>query len=411
MNSALPKLRLVEAFPVEVEGQQLICLHDPLQYATESIAIAAPAFFILTMLDGVRGMVDVQAAFAERFGAVVGSDDIRELLATLDRHHFLDSARFAARRAEIGASFRAATVRAAAHAGTSYPAEPGALHGQLDGFFSGVPSAPSGARLRGVIAPHIDLRVGGTGYGHAYHQIASADRIERVVILGTAHYGGATLFAATRKDFATPLGTVVTDRDFLDRLAARTPQDLYADELLHRTEHAVEFQTVMLQHVLGARGPFSVVPILVTSFHEMVHGRRSPSEDARVADFVAALRATLAEDDRPTVVIAAVDFAHVGAKFGDAAGLAPEILGAAEAKDRRLIAALESGDPERFFETIAADGDRTRVCGLSALYTFLALLDGAPGRLLHYDRTRDETTRSSVSYAALVYTDDGDASA
>src|SRR2546425_3658285 len=113
MDSVLPKLRPVEAFPVEVDGQQLICLRDPLQYATESIAVAAPAFFILTLLDGLHGMVDVQAAFAERFGAVVGSGEIRELLATLDRHLYLESDRFTARRAEIGATFRAATVRPA----------------------------------------------------------------------------------------------------------------------------------------------------------------------------------------------------------------------------------------------------------------------------------------------------------
>ena len=150
----------------------------------------------------------------------------------------------------------------------------------------------------------------------------------RFVILGTSHYAGRTLFAATRKDFATPLGTVTTDRAFLDRLAARLAEDLYADEPLHRIEHAVEFQVVMLRHVLGAERSFSVVPILVSSFHEMILHGRAPADDPRVAGFVAALRATLADDERPTLVIAGVDFAHVGAKFGDEEGLTPELLAA-----------------------------------------------------------------------------------
>ena len=55
-----------------------------------------------------------------------------------------------------------------------------------------------------------------------------------------------------------------------------------------------------------------------------------------------------------------------------------------------------------------ADGDRTRICGFSAMYTFLSALAGTHGALLHYDRTRDEATRSSVSYASLAYGLDGD---
>ena len=58
----------------------------------------------------------------------------------------------------------------------------------------------------------------------------------------------------------------------------------------------------MLRHVLGDR-PFRVVPILVSSFHELVRSGRSPGADPRVAGFVAALRATLAEDDVPTMII------------------------------------------------------------------------------------------------------------
>jgi AmmeMemoRadiSam system protein B len=404
MDTALPKLRSIEAFPVEVDGRKLICLRDPLQYATETLLVPYPAFVVLTLLDGAHSILDIQEAFAQRFGTIISSEEIHELLATLDRHHYLDSARFAARRAAVVAAFRAEPLRPAAHAGASYPDDPAALRRHLDGFFTAVRSSPAPrGRLRGLIAPHIDLRVGGAAYGHAYRTLADTADAERFVILGTAHQSGATLFTATRKDFATPLGTVATDRDFLDRLARRAPDDLYADEILHRTEHAVEFQVVMLQHVLGGRRPFTVVPILVTSFHEMIARRRAPGDDPRVAGFVAALRETLAEDGRPTALVAGVDLAHVGEKFGDPEGLAPEFLAATEAKDRRLIAALEAADRDAFFAATAEDGDRTRICGFSPLYTLLSLIDGARGRLLCYDRTRDEATRSSVSYASLAY--------
>jgi len=408
MESPLPRIRPIEAFPVEVDARRLVCLRDPLQYATDSILVSPEAFFIVTLLDGRHAIVDIQEAFARRFGTILRADEIHALIDALDHRHFLDSPRFGARRTEVDDAFRAAAVRPAAHAGASYPASGAACRAHLASFFTGVPSPIAArGRLRGLIAPHIDLRVGGRAYGHAYQVVADAADARRFVILGTSHCGGESLFAATRKDFATPLGPVTTDRGFLDRLAARTPEDLYGDELLHRTEHAIEFQVVMLQHVLGGRRPFSVVPILVTSFHEMVRRGRAPADDARVAGFVAALRATLAEDDVPTVLVAGVDFAHVGEKFGDPEGLAAEFLAAVEAKDRRLIAALEAADPHAFFAEIAADGDRTRICGFSPMYTLLALLEGPPGRLLCYDRARDEATRSSVSYASLAYGLDG----
>jgi hypothetical protein len=403
MDPTYPKLRAVEAFPVELENRQLICLRDPFQFASETLVVAPPAYFILTLLDGEHSVVDIQAACTERFGTIIESSSIRDLIATLERHHYLESPHFAAHRAAVAAAYQAAPVRPAAHAGTSYPAEPDALRRHLERFFADVPSSDGRGRLRALIAPHIDLRVGGAAYGHAYGMVRDADEAERFVILGTSHVGGAGLFAATRKDFATPLGEVTTDRGFLDRLGSRLTDDLYHDELLHRTEHAIEFQAVMLQYVLGGRRPFTVVPILVTSFHEMIAHGRPPADDPRVTAFVTALRDTLAEDARPTVLIAGVDFAHVGGKFGDPEGLAPELLTATAAKDRRLISALEAADATAFFAETAADGDRTRICGFAPMYTLLTLLDGARGRLLHYDRTHDEPTRSSVSYASLAY--------
>lgn len=403
MDLRLPKLRAVDAFPVELDGRSLICLRDPLQYAAESLLVAPPALFILSLLDGRHTVVDVQEAWTRRFGTILAAAQVRELVGTLDEHHYLDSPRFSARATTVADEFHAAPVRSAAHAGTSYPDRPEELRRHLGAFFDDVPRRSFSRPLRGIVAPHIDLRVGGTAYGHAYSALGDGAAAERFVVLGTSHYGGEALFTATRKDFATPLGTVRTDRAFLDALARHAPDDLYGDELLHRVEHAVEFQVVLLQHLLGGRRSFTVVPILVGSFGEMVVRRRDPASDPRVTGFIAALRATLADDPHPTVVIAGVDLAHVGAKFGDIEGLSAGLIATTEAKDRRVIAALERGDHAGFFAEVVADGDRTRICGLAPLYTFLALMDGAPGRLLHYDRSRDEATRSSVTYASFAF--------
>src|SRR5260370_34134446 len=121
---------------------------------------------------------------------------------------------------------------------------------------------------------------------------------ELVVILGTSHYGGGPeLFSATRKNYATPLGAVQTDRGFIDRLAARYEGDLFADEQLHRGEHSIEFQALFLAYALGARG-YQIVPVLVSSVHEMVASGIEPSRDPRVASFVDALRSELESERR-----------------------------------------------------------------------------------------------------------------
>ena len=403
MDTTLPRLRPIEAHPVEADGKRLIYVRDPLNYAAGPLLVPQEAFFVVAQLDGAHSLMDIQRAFNGRYGQTIATEEIEALIATLDGHHYLDSDAFAAWRAKVDTAFRQADERPAAHAGSSYPDDITELTERLAGFFVDLPPlAPAAGSLTGLIAPHIDLRVGGRSYGHAYRALRDTSQAERYVILGTSHLAGTSLFAATRKDFTTPLGTATTDRAFLERLATHAPVDLYRDEILHRVEHAIEFQVVMLQHVLGDR-PFTIVPLLVTSFHEFVEKQRSPANDPRVAGMIDAVRATLAEDDIPTALIAGVDFAHVGEKFGDREGLDAELLATTEAKDRRLLDILEAADAERFFAEVSADFDATRVCGLSPMYTFLRLIE-RPGPTSCTMIGADEpATRSAVSYASLAF--------
>ena len=42
----------------------------------------------------------------------------------------------------------------------------------------------------------------------------------------------------------------------------------------------------------------------------------------------------------------------------------------------RMLGAVTAGDAAGFFESVAADGDSRRICGLSPIYTFLRALPG-----------------------------------
>jgi AmmeMemoRadiSam system protein B len=405
-----PKLRPLEAQPINQDGQTYVMLRDPAGVAPQPIVIGMGAYFLVTLFDGNNGLLDLQAAFTRRFGDILPSEQLRELIEALDQGYFLDSPRAARRLEEIFAEFAQSPQRAAALAGLAYEADPIRLREEIAGYFRR-PGAPGdippprgdGSALTGLISPHIDPRRGGAAYAHAYGQLLTRERPELVVILGTSHYGmGPELFTATRKDYATPLGTVTTDRDFVDRLAARyTEGKLLGQEILHRNEHSIEFQALFLAWALGTNG-YKVVPILVGSFHEMVIAGETPGFDSRVRSFIDALKAELDAEKRTLLILAGVDFAHVGRKFGDNFSADEKIAEWVKAEDLALIENIRRGDPEGFFADVARDRDDRKICGLSPIYTQLELLRGRTGRLLMHDIAMEPQTESAVSFASIA---------
>ena len=405
-----PKIRAVEAFPVDQDGQTYICLRDPSGIAPTPILIGTGAYFLVTLFDGTNSKLDLKAAFTRRFGDLLPSEHLDALIAALDQGFFLDSPTYAARMAEVREEYLRNPQRPAALAGLCYENEPVRLRREIEAFFI-APGGPgqipqpnsSGAPLSGLIAPHIDPRRGGPAYAHAYGELLTRERPDLVIILGTSHYGsGPQLFTATRKDYMTPLGAVATDREFVDRLAARYGDgDLLAEELLHRNEHSIEFQALFLAWALGTAG-YKVVPILVGSFHEMVTSGETPALDARVGGFIEALRAELAAESRRVLIVAGVDFAHVGKKFGDTFSADDKIAEWVKAEDLALIENIKRGDPAGFFADIAKDQDRRKICGLSPMYTQLELLRDHRARLLMHDIAMEPQTESAVSFASLA---------
>jgi MEMO1 family protein len=405
-----PKLRPVESFPVEQNGQKLVCLRDPMGIATQPIVLGMGAYFIVTLFNGTTSLAEMCEAFTRRFNESLPSEQLAGLVEALDKAGFLDSPAFQERRQRVTEEFRENPHRPAAHAGLSYPKEATPLRREIEGFFRG-PNGPghipepknSEAPLSGLIAPHIDPRRGGPAYAHAYGQLMTRERPDLVIILGTLHYGGGPqLFTATRKHYVTPFGPILTDGEFIERLASRYHEgDLFAEELVHRNEHSIEFQTLFLAWALGVAG-YKVVPILVGSFHHMVQSGISPLDDPRVSGMIEALKAELASETRQVLVLAGVDFAHVGKKFGDSFSADEKVAGWLRSEDLALIETIKRGDPEGFFGQIARERDARKICGLAPIYTQLELLKGHPGRLLMHDIAMEPQTESAVSFASIA---------
>jgi AmmeMemoRadiSam system protein B len=401
-----PRLRPVEAFPAVVSGQEVLCLRDPQQYCEAVVYVPAQTASILGLFDGQHSVLDIQEAFARRFGTLLFREQLLQVIRSLDEHLLLDSPRFADHRSEVEEGFHRARARAALLAGKSYPSDPTALRQQLDSYLT-VPDgpgdalpSPSAASLAGLVVPHVDFARGGPCYARGYREVEGSPSTDRWVILGTVHAPIARPFALTRKDFETPLGTVETDQGFMDRLLAGLGSDYLEDELAHRGEHSIEFQAVFLRHRTPSTGPVRIVPVLCGSFQRFVEERRSPGEDREIDAFVAAVRDTMARLGGRTVVMASADLAHVGPRFGDPRQITPGQLREVADADREMLGSVEAGDAEAFFRAVAWDGDRRRICGLPPIYALLRLLPGARGRTLRYSQWADP--QGAVTFAAVA---------
>jgi MEMO1 family protein len=110
----------------------------------------------------------------------------------------------------------------------------------------------------------------------------------------------------------------------------------------------------------------------------------------------------LSAERRRVLIIAGVDFAHVGKKFGDSFAADESVAERVKREDFSLIENIKRGDSAGFFADIARDRDARRICGLAPMYTQLELLRGRPARLLKYGIAMEPETESAVSFASLA---------
>lgn len=395
---ALPRLRPLEAFPVRVDGRTMICVRDHEGLVEEPVFLTPETFLVASMLDGRADVLDIQTAFARRSGgSLLMSGDIRRLVEDLDRAGLLETEGLAQRRQALAEAFAALPARPAYHAGRAYPDDPAALAAALDRYFAAVEAGElAGLAPRGVVAPHIDYARGGWCYAWAHAALAAAAP-ETVLILGVAHRPARSPFVLTTKPYESPLGVLPVDEDLAARLAAL--DGLLADEVAHRTEHAVEFQVPFLLRAAAGR-PVRAVTVLCAALEPWA-GDGSPRGLPAVERFVEVIRQYLT-GGRRTAVLASVDFSHVGPRFGDREPADRALAVRTSARDHEVLEALAAGDAEAFWRVAMEDGNRQRIDAVSAVYVALRILAPTQGRLLRYGQAPDPAG-GLVSFASVAF--------
>jgi AmmeMemoRadiSam system protein B len=403
-----PKIRPgIEAIPTTHERRDILVLHDRTGISKD-LAVDPDSAEILVLLDGNHSLRDIQVALMRKHGlGLISIDDIRGLVHKLDEHHLLDNERYRDHLKDLAKRFRDLLLRPAAHAGHAYPDDPEVLREQLESYFlqpdgPGLQRAREGRRAPiGLIVPHIDFQRGGHCYAWGYSAFPERNETDLYVILGTCHLPMSHLFALTTKDFETPLGRVSCAGDLAEAIVQRADMDLFQDELVHRSEHTIEFQVVFLQYIFANSQDFRILPILCGGFQDMIEKRALPSGYGPYLSGLEAIRAVLEGSEQRTCLIASADLAHLGPQFGDPYPVQTSDLRRIEQDDQTLLRAVMGDDSEGLYRSILAEGDRRRICGLPPIYTLLSLLSPGVIDLLNYGQAFHPQV--TVTFASLGF--------
>ena len=403
MNDILPSIRRdLEFIPFEYQGRQLILVRDHLGLVPEGKAIDFDLYRLMSFFCEATTIRDIQMVLMrERGGVLVGSDEIKALLGHLDESYLLDSDRFKRARDRIVKEFAASEVRPCSHGGRAYPDNPRELKDKLDEIMA-IPSSspcPEG-KVAALVSPHIDIAVGSKGYASAYRCLEKSSPA-RVIVLGVGHQGFEGLFALTVKEFSTPLGNVKAEKASVEKLKDAGKEVIALDDFAHKAEHSIEFQVIFLQHVLKAKS-LSMIPILCGSLLTSLSEYKRAAYLDKAGPFLDAMKETVRDPEVETLVVAGVDFSHIGPKFGHDAP-ASHLESRTRAHDKSLLHCLASRDPDGFWDESIKVKDQYNVCGFAALACLLEVLPPGKGGLLHYEIWHEEATRSAVSFAAVVF--------
>jgi hypothetical protein len=396
--------RDIQPVATTVKGRQMIAFHDPYHLIDHSIAIDMKALPILQLLDGKHDLRDIQMIMMkQQGGSIVYISEIESFIEMLDSACLLNSGFFNDRMSRLRDEFSSRQNRLPAHAGKSYAAE----SGQLAQFIQDVENnlnqdnyLYTNDNITGILAPHIDIKVAKETYINAYRCLKGRN-YDLVIIFGINHHEQEGLYCVSEKNYVTPFGEIKTDRNFISVLKSNLPEGTFAaDDFGHITEHSIEFQTIFLHHYL--HGPFSIAAILCGGVHEFIRQKKNILADERFLGMVNAMKKLMQRENNRTLIVAGVDLAHVGIKFGDQLP-AHAILPQATSNDKAMLSFLARGEPESIFQKAIETQDRYHVCGLPAILLFASLFAKSRADILHFDTYHERETQSAVNYASLIF--------
>lgn len=432
-----PKLRRVRGFPVGTQGpdgkqQVLLGLADAQQISDKMVATVPAAQQILPLFDGSRTPEEV----ADEVGKGLTADFVQNLIAQLDEAGLLEGPRFdemlGAFRAQFdssdtlppGSTVQLAEALAGQALGEDATDEqkealgPQKLREAFDEWIDQALSKakdPSMDELpRAIVAPHIDYGRGWMNYGAIWGRLRVTDRPDRVVILGTNHFGFSTGVCGCDKGFESPFGVCAADTELIEKLKAALGADgaekLFANRFDHEREHSIELQIPWIQHCLGKDDAGEYPKVFGVLIHDPAvnNGESYDGSGLALQPFVDAMKRVLAELPGRTLVVSSADLSHVGPAFGDQKQLAGEDEESQAYRqeiarhDQELLKFVVDRKPDDLISSMAWQQNPTRWCSVGNLVATLKIVEPSEVKLLSYVAAMDQQGSSLVSQASLA---------
>jgi AmmeMemoRadiSam system protein B len=400
-NELIPQLRYdLQCSSYEEDGREYVVLSDKFGYANSDIVISIEFYEILISLSISTRYCDLPE--------IMGIDNepilniIIENIKFLDESGLLESESFRLKRAQIAHEYLSLTERPYICSESSYPENEDELNLFLENLFLSSDINTYRSAAKALVIPHIDLRLSYEShsvYSAAYHSAFDTD-FDVLIILGTAHYYSSDIFMLTHKNYSTPLGNSQTDFELLKLWNEESGGILHYNEFAHKPEHSIEYQILLSQYYFKNKN-YTVLPILVGSFHDFVLKKQLPETDERFTILINSLKSAIKKSGKKPLFISSVDFAHIGRKFDDDFDASP-LLNQLKFEDKELIDSVVAVDKNRFFKKIIDDCDKFKICGTAPIYSMLCLDSFEKGHFLKYSQWNEIEAKSAVSFASIA---------
>jgi len=389
-----PHIRNFQPLGMEKDGKSFVMLRDPSMLAEQQMAVLPQVLQLILMFQG-RETLDEIAAKTQAPLHI-----LRDVVTRLDEVGLIWGPRF-----EELERVAKAKITEHGHFPISCSASLGqdaqACHEAMDKWLSDMEDPEIEGTILGLVAPHLDYQRGWPGYAAAYRALKKDEKPNRVIILGTNHFGIGDGVVVSEYGFATPIGKASADKSMLAFLEKTLgSKRIYADQIDHLGEHSVQMHIPWIQHFYGD------VPMLAALIpNPLVPPVADDDARATTEQFVHAVRTALAELGGRTLLIASSDLSHVGQQFGDPGTINDESANQVEKIDRERLAAYCKKDVAGFEGLFIKDQNRTRWCSVGNMLAAQNILRPANVDLIDYQQVRDPNGMSMVSSAAIAFSE------
>jgi predicted class III extradiol MEMO1 family dioxygenase len=423
-----PKLRQIRGFSAKANDAPALGLADARQISQRIVFTSPAAQHILPLMDGERSIDDI----VNQIGRGLERRSVELLVAQLDDAGLLHGPKFDEMWEEFTSSFDSsenlppsvtanfADQLAKQDLGEDATDEqiaelaPQKLREVFDQFIEKAlenADNPSFDELpRAIIAPHLDYPRGWNNYATVWGRMRVVDRPDRVIILGTNHYGRSTGVCGCDKGFETPLGVCAVDTDIVAKLRHRLGEALFEHRYDHEREHSIELQVAWIQHVLGADEAGNYPKVFAALIHDPAanNGESYDGRGVGLMPFVETMRKVIDELDGRTLIVSSADLSHVGPAFGDQQPMVGESPEAAAARnqilthDREMLDLLRQKKVEELVASMAWQQNPTRWCSTGNLVATLKIVEPERIEILSYAGAMDPQGAALVTSTAVA---------